>query len=84
MTRAELARVMCCPSGVCSTPHACRVDDTTRAHLVDIHTAAAAVEQHTARAIHEACAATIQQARNAWRARGPMSRAMTLGTGEME
>lgn len=83
MTPTEIARAICCPLG-CRTPDNCCTDDTTRSHLVDIHTAAARIEQHVGRTIHEACAATIRQAREAWRARGPMSRVKVLGEGDSE
>lgn len=83
MTPTEIARAICCPSG-CRTPDNCCTDDRTRSHLVDIHTAAAAVAQMHTRAMHEACAQTIRQAQDAWRARGPLSRTTVYGEGEIE
>ena len=73
MTRADLARAICCPSGTCCSPDACYAEDRSRSHLVDIQTAAAVIEQIQAREIHEACAATIRAAKQAWRSRDTMA-----------
>lgn len=73
MTRADLARAICCPSGTCCSPGACYAEDRSRSHLVDIQTAAARVEQMHARAVNEACAATVRAIQTAWRSRDTMA-----------
>ena len=67
MTRAEILRAICCDN-VCSVPHACRMHDTTRAHLVDIH--------HAARAVQ---ALLVKAWRDYPKNDGPMVRSRTYG-----
>jgi hypothetical protein len=73
MTRNEIVRTICCPSGICCSPSACYAEDRSRSYPVDIHTAAARIEQLQAKAIHEACEATIRAAQHAWRNRDTMA-----------
>jgi hypothetical protein len=42
-TPAEIARVICCPSGRCISPHDCYALDRSRSYPVHIHDAAVAV-----------------------------------------